>query len=101
MSDTERTALANGQAELIGAGFRPQRYGAGVRLVRRLIWPFMRPFAFHLLARIEELEKAQKQLEEDAGLRSDLTALANRLASAEDTLERLADDLPTRPRCGK
>lgn len=101
MTDHNRTALAKGQAELIGAGFRPRRYGTGVRLVRRLMWPFLRPFAFHLLARIEELEKAQKQLEEDSGLQSELAALANRLAAAEDALERLAGDLPAPPRHGQ
>jgi FkbM family methyltransferase len=51
-----RQDIAARQAQLRQAGFRPSRHSAAVRLVRRLLWPFMRPFAFHLLDLNQSLE---------------------------------------------
>ncbi|MGA8759792.1 MAG: hypothetical protein WB611_26435, partial [Stellaceae bacterium] len=35
--------------ELITGGFYPRRYGFFVRQVRRILWPFLRPFHFYTL----------------------------------------------------
>jgi FkbM family methyltransferase len=56
MMAEHRQDIAARQAQLRQAGFRPSRHSAAVRLVRRLLWPFMRPFAFHLLDLNQSLE---------------------------------------------
>jgi FkbM family methyltransferase len=44
------------QHELINAGFQPERFGFLVKLLRRLLWPFIRPFHLFELEKIVELE---------------------------------------------
>lgn len=47
--------VSQARADLVAAGFRPARHGAVVRVVRRVLWPFVRPFHFHTLDRVEIL----------------------------------------------
>ena len=47
------SALTTAQAALLDSGFRPAQFGRIVRLVRRILWPFMRPFHFYTLQRAE------------------------------------------------
>lgn len=80
------------RCELVSSGFRPARYTRIVKLIRRIIWPFIRPFAFNLLDRIillqsqaAEISKGSARLKEDFArlvseqlvLRSDVVALKN------------------------
>ena len=83
MPDTGAPRVTPEQVELINAGFQPARYGTPVRLVRRLLWPFIRPFHFHTLARIEALAAAQS----DA---------PNRLQASLDALGGVAGELRAR-----
>jgi FkbM family methyltransferase len=41
------------------SGFQPRRYPGVVSVVRRMLWPFVRPFFFHLLARQNEQARRQ------------------------------------------
>jgi FkbM family methyltransferase len=103
MTDPQQS-LAAEQSSLREAGFQPQRHAAGVTLVRRFLWPFIRPFCFHLLASIRALETRltarldhhQQELDARAGashgdleaqiaaLRGELAALAGRAIHAGD-----------------
>lgn len=77
------------RAELISAGFRPVRHAGIVKLIRRFIWPFIRPFLLNLLDRIiflqSQVAKDSARLKEDIArlvfeqsvLRSDVAALKN------------------------
>jgi chromosome segregation ATPase len=62
MPEEQVAELTAAQAELIRSGFRPQRHSGPVRLVRRLLWPFMRPFHFHMLNHVQALAAAQTEV---------------------------------------
>ncbi len=51
------------QAALIDAGFRPNRHSGLVRLIRRLVWPFVRPFHFHTLEQAQSAATSALQLQ--------------------------------------
>lgn len=64
------------RGELIAAGFKPARYAGIVRLIRRFIWPFIRPFSFNLLDRIVFLQSQVADMHKDsAGLKEDIARL--------------------------
>ena len=93
-----QTRLA--QAELIDAGFRPARAAGPVRLLRRLVWPFVRPFHFHTLDRVAAADAAIARLEAEvrrlSGLVTDparLHALEVRLDTAEARADAAAGDI--------
>ncbi len=83
------------QAELIDAGFRPARYAGPVRLLRRLVWPFVRPFHFHTLDRVTRAldraaatESAILRLEAELRRLSGLTVDAAKLHAVEARMDR-------------
>lgn len=41
--------------ELYRSGFIPQRHGLIVKLIRRIVWPFIRPFFFHQSEKMTEM----------------------------------------------
>ena len=51
------------EAELINSGFRPKRLALPVLLVRRVLWPFIRPFHFHTLRGVMETKAELHDLE--------------------------------------
>ena len=84
------------QAELIDAGFRPARHAGPVRLLRRLVWPFVRPFHFHTLDRVTlaldraaAADAAIARLEAELRRLSGLTMDAAKLHEAEARVDRL------------
>lgn len=84
------------KTELIANGFRPQRYGVAVRIVRRLLWPFVRPFHFYALEEMGRISDQHRLLDDsrchaEADLRaanerisSNVSALSDRLAEVVD-----------------
>jgi FkbM family methyltransferase len=72
------------------AGQQPARFGSVVRLIRRFLWPFVRPYHRRQLETLNEVIDAGQhraeiaQVARDlAGLRGDVRAVANRLAPLE------------------
>lgn len=57
--------LHQAHCELVSSGFRPTRYAGLVKLIRRFIWPFIRPFAFNLLDRIILLQGQMAEMHND------------------------------------
>ena len=86
--------MRQGRAALIDAGFRPARHAGPVRLLRRLVWPFVRPFHFHTLDRLAVTDAAIARLEAEirrlSGLTLD-TAKLHRLEVRVDRAEARAD----------
>ena len=88
------------QAELIDAGFRPARAAGPVRLLRRLVWPFVRPFHFHTLDRVAAADAAIARLETEVRRLSGLVvdpakvhALEVRMDRAEARADAAAGDI--------
>lgn len=67
------------KTDLIAGGFAPKRYGSYVRMVRRLLWPFIRPFHFYTL----EVMGEQQELWESGS-----RALISHMAEMEKGFER-------------
>lgn len=72
------------------AGMQPARFGAVVRLVRRFLWPFLRPYHRHQLETLNEvleggLDRAEVSgvARDVAGLRGEVRAVTNRFALLE------------------
>jgi FkbM family methyltransferase len=107
MTDAHAARIAASEAELVSAGFQPSRLGRIVYWVRRLLWPFVRPFHLHTLHRLvdagdrlDRLEAALAALRAEtardadlrpvaaaqAVLRAELTSLVNRHVGVEDAL---------------
>ncbi len=92
------------KTELIAGGFRPQRFGFPVRMVRKLLWPFVRPFHFYTLEEVgrsfreidrslDEVARTNERTERhvnEVEARS-TEALQSAEASMRDGLGRLAD----------
>ena len=83
------------QAELINAGFRPARHSGPVRLLRRLVWPFIRPFHFYTLDlvtlaldRATAAEAAVARLEAEMRRLSALTMDTAKLHALEARVDR-------------
>ena len=92
MTDPQQS-LAAEQSSLRAAGFQPQRHSAGVTLVRRVLWPFIRPFCFHLLASIRAVDARltarldHRQQEFDARVGASHGDLEARLTASHGDLE--------------
>jgi FkbM family methyltransferase len=88
--------------ELISAGFKPARYAVIVKLIRRFVWPVIRPFAFFLLDKIlllqQQIDETHKNINEDIArlvserlvLRSDVAASKNLYTNNSPSHEQLA-----------
>ena len=50
------------RTELYASGFKPARHAFTVKLIRKLLFPFIRPFLFFLSDRILEQEKELVEL---------------------------------------
>lgn len=99
--------LNQARAELVSAGFQPARHAGVVKLVRRFIWPFIRPFNFHLQDKIVALqgdmanakhdistklrEDITRLVSEQVALRSDVAALKNRYSAMTRLSEQIAE----------
>lgn len=85
--------------ELIAAGSQPTRLGFLVRLVRRLIWPFIRPFHLFHLNKMNEiilrLDILDNQLKDHLFLRTELVALKNRFTGEEKLSQHFDATLDT------
>src|SRR5688572_13666954 len=86
MHEKQVPQLTREQAELINAGFLPRRYAAPVRLLRRLLWPFIRPFHFHTLDQIQKFAHLNEEVERLVLLQSNLRA---EVAHLNEEVERL------------
>jgi FkbM family methyltransferase len=99
MSDVDRW-----KTELIAGGFRPQRFGFLVRNVRRLLWPFIRPFHFYMLDVMGRLfDESQRQAEAylksgiervvagQSTVRTELAAVVHRHTTIEGEIGRAVD----------
>ena len=87
--------MRQAQAELINAGFRPARHSGPVRLLRRLVWPFIRPFHFYTLDlvtlaldRATAAEAAVARLEAEMRRLSALTMDTAKLHALEARVDR-------------
>jgi FkbM family methyltransferase len=94
--DAGSRQLTAAEAELINAGFQPARHARAVRLVRRVLWPFIRPFHLHTMRQIEQLravhaEDAQRLVQAQSRLRSELVAVVNRHAWMEERVARVEE----------
>jgi FkbM family methyltransferase len=108
---SQQKNLEQEQRELFLAGFHPKRFGLFVKVMRRLIWPFVRPFHFFQMSKITQtahdlglIEQKSNVLEQKTGeiaklikehvlLRSELAALKNRyiaLDSLDDRVNQLS-----------
>lgn len=78
------------QDALVAAGFRPSRYSGPVRIIRRFLWPFIRPFHFHTLNRTDALanELAAALLRVEA-LAGEFGAMRDRAAQADVATQAL------------
>lgn len=97
--------MHHARAELVASGFQPARHAGIVKLVRRFIWPFIRPFSFHLQDKIVALQRDMANLKagahvkediarlviEQVALRSELAALKNRYSALPRLSEEIAD----------
>lgn len=102
--------------ELITGGFHPRRFGFFVRQLRRILWPFLRPYHFYTLDTVgrlgeglraatellrqelrEETEQRRETIKRVAGnfaiLESDLTAAVHRQLALESEFTKLAAKL--------
>ena len=91
--------------QLVNSGFRPQKFGIFVKILRKILWPFIRPFHFYQIELLERFTEQNKQtleqLKTDISLikmelnqmnlsncskiiKSDLKAVGNRLLILED-----------------
>ena len=84
--------------QLVVSGNSPKRFSPLVRLIRRLLWPFVRPYFYFVTDNILEIEERVARLESiisksglengenitDMGaIKTDLMALKNRLSLME------------------
>ena len=99
MAELSAEALAQmrqSQADLIDAGFRPARHAGFVRLLRRLVWPFVRPFHFYTLYQVTAAvdrtaaaDAAIARLEAEMRRLSSLTVDAATLHAVEARMDRV------------
>lgn len=106
----ERASFSEGEVnrwktELIANGFRPQRHGFVVRMVRRLLWPFVRPFHFYILEEMGRIsgqrhlfDERQRQLLDEARrkVETELRAMDERAAADRSALSRQTAELADR-----
>ena len=83
-----QTPVQRAQAELVEAGFHPVHQAALVRVLRRLVWPFIRPFHFHTLDRVAAADAAIARLEAEIRRLSVLAADTSKLHPLEVRLDR-------------
>ncbi len=88
------------RSQLITAGFQPKRFGFAVKLVRRLIWPFIRPFHFFHLDKMDDFKRHIQQtlfnplIKDVLFLRAEVAALKHKIiASSQLTPKATSSDL--------
>ena len=81
------------EAELINSGFRPKRLALPVLLVRRVLWPFIRPFHFHTLRGVMETKAELHDLETSLAELHQLHKGVEDLVRAHEDLVRAHKDL--------